>query len=577
MEVAAGLFGLSILLGSQLRPLPPDPDQSREVGPLRNVILAIDLGSSSIRCAGYQYDLQTDPRSPKIRLLEGSVRQIKKKSIQNGTGNAQEIFEDVTHVVDECLAALRKRGVISIDAVSMASFSMNFVGVDSNGEPVTKVFNYASEFHETFATIDGDVLREHTARTGTFMHHPSFAPQHFHLMSQEETRALKWQSLSCFIFGRWTGLHHKFPISPSEAAWMGLLNVHRKQWDESALKYSDVTADSLPPIFSGDEGISTVSTNFLRAAHWPELESALFIPGIADGLAANIASKCYHPSLLLSHSSSFTTPGRYCVAVTIGTSAAVRIVLPFDPNLIRRLTSPGCGLWVYRVSQSEVIAGGSLTDGGSLADWLSQFLGTDRLQEITTELEELYQTGTLLSLASTLPIVLPFWSGERSTGWNQDTKGAILGLSHQVTPALLLYSLMEGVMVRIQVMLSTLLAALQESREEEALPDPSIVVSGSSLEKHWVWRQILADILDKQVLFLKSDSHSDERTLHGVSEYIVDNLCRGESGVRRVWEGHEIERIHSPDQGDYRTFFDQRIEKARGSYEQLDGGLQIRG
>ena len=33
-------------------------------------------------------------------------------------------------------------------------------------------------------------------------------------------------------------------------------------------------------------------------------------------------------------------------------------------------------------------------------------------------------------------------------------------------------------MVRIQVMLSTLLAALQKSREEEALPNPSVVVSG---------------------------------------------------------------------------------------------------
>jgi gluconokinase len=513
------------------------------------------------------------------------MKQLKKKSIRNGTGDANEIFADVTHVVDQCLVALRERNISKIDAVSLASFAMNFVGVDSNGVPVTKVFTYASEFSETAVALDGDLLREHTARTGTFLHHPSFAPQHFHLMVKDSKQHLKWQSLSCFIFGKWTGLLASFPISSSEAAWLGLLNVHQNQWDQSALKYSDIFEDSLPPIFSGKERISALSpADWLRSAHWPELESALFIPGIADGFAANIASKCYHPSLLLRkplHSA--ITPGtrRYCVAVTIGTSAAVRILLPYNAKLIHQLTSPESGLWVYRVSHSEVIAGGSLTDGGSLAEWLCQFLGADRLQTITTELEELYQTGTLLSVASDLPVVLPFWSGERSTGWNPDTTGAILGLSHHVTPPLLLYSLMEGVMVRIQVILSTLLAALQEAarvEEAEDLPSPSIVISGNTLERHWIWRQILADILDKEVILLNSESPCDERTLHGVSDYIAE-LLRGEegSGVRRVWEEHEIKRIHSPDQGDYREFFDQRVAKARRSYEQLDGSLQIRG
>ena len=197
-------------------------------------------------------------------------------------------------------------------------------------------------------------------------------------MSHEEKRALKWQSMSCFIFGDGRGFTTSFrSVPPRQPGWDS--ECPSKTMGRISPQVFRCHCGFSPSNFSGDEGISTVSTNFLLAAHWPELESALFIPGLLMALQQTLHSKCYHPSLLLSHSSSFTTPGRYCVAVTIGTSTAVRIVLPFDPNLIRRLTSPKCGLWVYRVSQSEVIAGGSLTDGGSLADWLSQFLGTDRV------------------------------------------------------------------------------------------------------------------------------------------------------------------------------------------------------
>lgn len=524
------------------------------------VILVIDLGSSSIRAGLYHYD------STGIHLIPQSIKQIKKKSLTNsGYGDALEIFRDVNDIVEQSLRSIRELGIKKIDGVSMASFAMNFLGVDGDNHPVTRVYSYASEFLEPIEVIDGDILREHTRQTGTFLHHPSFAPQH--LRSHPSKENLKWQTLSCFIFGNWTGLRSNFPVSLSEASWMGLLNLHSNRWDEAAMAYSNVTVSSLPPIYACRTHGVPFSSDWIQHTCWFELAHAKVIPGIADGLAANISSRCYYPSLLTNSSNTF----RLHVAVTIGTSAAVRVILPYDLDLIRKLTSSDSGLWVYRVNDSLVIAGGSLTDGGSLADWFATLVGKDRLQNITDELEEMYRQG---SLKTSIPTVLPFWSGERSTGWNSDARGAIVGLSHHTTPPLLLYSLLEGVMMRIEVILSKLLSAI--STFSTTPLQPRIVISGSSLEKNWVWRQILADILNKEIILPKEDSHSSERTLFGVSEYLADELTDGRSDLKQEWQNHEIESIHVPS-NDYRDFFDQRNYEMKKLYESLGGGLRIQG
>jgi gluconokinase len=538
------------------------------------VVLAIDLGSSSLRCSAYTYHLSEDLYS--IALIEDSVQQLHKQSIPDGFGDADEILKDVTEVVQRCLLTLKEKNFTRVDAVSMASFAMNLVGVNETGAAVTRVVTYASEFAEPFVPVDTAALREHTLRTGTFLGHPSFAPHHMRCMSVPrsgpEKRSLKWQSLSCFIFGKWTGLEHRFPMSSSEAAWTGLLNVHSGQWDEAAVSYAGIDESALPPLASDCEAVSGLSLQWLNRTQWRELESALFIPGIADGLAANIASRCYHPSLLSPPVTlvSAPSPGRYHIAVTIGTSAAVRIILPYRPALVTSLTSAGRGLWVYRTSRTQVIAGGSLTDGGSLANWFSSLVGADRLQTITVELEQRYRSRTLLEesrpgVALELPMVLPFWSGERSTGWNAQARGTIAGLSHQSTPPLLLLALMEGVMVRLRAILDQLLAALKEAGE--SIEDLRIVISGSSLEKHWIWRQILADILDKEVLLLRNNALTGELTLSGVSEHAVETIFGGGAHLRCVWREEEVEAVCSPDQGHYRELFDRRFTEMGQLYE----------
>lgn len=59
------------------------------------------------------------------------------------------------------------------------------------------------------------------------------------------------------------------------------------------------------------------------------------------------------------------------IAVTVGTSAAIRIVLPLD---IMKSAEVPRGLWCYRISEKHVLLGGALSDGGSMFRWLHESL-----------------------------------------------------------------------------------------------------------------------------------------------------------------------------------------------------------
>ena len=79
------------------------------------------------------------------------------------------------------------------------------------------------------------------------------------------------------------------------------------------------------------------------------------------------------------------------------------------------------GAWCYRVDERRAVLGGAFNDGGSLFGWLRGALRLPSLAAAEAELAGLEPDGHGLT-------VLPFWGGERSTGWADDARGAIVGL-----------------------------------------------------------------------------------------------------------------------------------------------------
>jgi gluconokinase len=150
-------------------------------------------------------------------------------------------------------------------------------------------------------------------------------------------------------------------------------------------------------------------------------------------------------------------------------------------------------LWCYRADDQRVILGGALSDGGNLYAWLRDTLSGVAEEWIENSLAELEPDAHGLT-------VLPFWAGERSTGWSLKAKGSILGLTNKTQPIEILRAAMEAVAYRF---------ALIHRALAPFAPDAVIIASGTALRSSPVWIQILADVLGKPITL---SSHSESST-----------------------------------------------------------------
>jgi gluconokinase len=86
--------------------------------------------------------------------------------------------------------------------------------------------------------------------------------------------------------------------------------------------------------------------------------------------------------------------------------------------------------------------------------------------------------------------VLPFWSGERSTGWHARARGAILGLGAHTRPAEIVRAAQESVAYR--------LAHISDALNAHA-PGAALRVGGGALLRSRAWARIIADVLGRPV------------------------------------------------------------------------------
>jgi hypothetical protein len=196
------------------------------------------------------------------------------------------------------------------------------------------------------------------------------------------------------------------------------------------------------------------------ARRWPALAEARLAVVAGDGATNNIGAGC-------------TTKND--IALMIGTSGAMRVVSKGDPP---ETLSPA--LWSYRAARTRVAVGGALSDGGGLIQWLRASLNVE-----TTDLGNEPDAHGLT--------ILPFWSGERSTGWSPEARGVIFGLRQETQPAEIVRATLEAIAYRF--------ASIARALEITAVSAPGarIVATGNALRSSRAWIQIIADVLGRPV------------------------------------------------------------------------------
>ncbi|HYH84208.1 MAG TPA: gluconokinase [Pyrinomonadaceae bacterium] len=426
-------------------------------------VLALDVGTSSVRAALYD---------SAAREVAGTQARFSRGFCTTADGGAQvdaeESVEEVLRVVAESLALVPALLAPKIESLAVSCFWHSLVGVGAGGHALTPVYGWA----DTRAARQAEALRERFderethARTGCRFH-ASYWPAKLLWLQQENADTFRsverWMSFGELLTLRLCGAG---AASVSMASGTGLFDVRACAWDAPLVEFLNLRPAQLPPLADDGESFALSAD---AAARLPFLKRARVFPAIGDGAANNIGEGC-------------ATSAR--AALMIGTSAAMRVVYEGDaPEAV----DPA--LWLYRASRRRVCVGGALSDGGGLFDWMTRTLAlAATTDESTTSVEEFEQAVAALAPDAHGLTVLPFWAGERSTGWHAHAAGALLGLTSHTRPVEIVRAALESVAYRLALV----------ARSLDALaPGAELRASGGALRNSIAWAQIVADVMGR--------------------------------------------------------------------------------
>ncbi len=428
------------------------PDEA--VGPL---VLTLDFGTSSIRALVYD---------SKARLLHPDRVQGKEivvlKTGQGGeaTFDPLRLIEAAGLVVDHALESLGSLAS-QVKAVACDSFASSMVVLDGRSQPISEVFTYADNRSAAQAALLRDKLdpaKEHD-RTGCMIH-SSYWPARFDWIKENFPgiwgKARTFCSWTDWLFSQWFGT---LKTSLSLASWTGMLDRRSLTWDPVGIARVGLETNRFAPLGDFCDALCGLSPKWAR--RWPALADIPWFLPIADGAAANVGSGAH-------------SPGR--VALTIGTTAAIRAVLEKEPECLPK------GLWNYRIDRRRPLVGGATTEGGNIFAWMRHNL---------PEISHLEDRLAVREVGSHGLTILPFWAGERSPNWNDQARGVIAGVSLDTSPVDLVQASLESVACRLALILGALENLLANEGRE--------IVAGGGFLSSPFWVSRIADAFARPV------------------------------------------------------------------------------
>ncbi|MBX3293110.1 MAG: gluconokinase [Acidobacteria bacterium] len=437
-------------------------------------ILGIDIGTSGMRAEVFDADVRPVPG------LAAKTSRSPGSSPDGGSFfDAEKHFEEFIALIDRVAAAAAKRG-IEIDAVGWCAFWHGIVGVDEHGKATTQLLTWADRRSREFTPRLKERFDEAETHRRTGAHfHSSFWPAKLLWFRERHAdawrRTARWCSFSDMIATRIFG---ECVTSISMASATGVFDQRKATWDSELLRYLKVKRASLPRIAADPE---TISLNKKYARRWPALAHAKWLPAIGDGAADHLGSYGVSP---------------HTASLMIGTSAAMRIA--FEGDVPAEIPE---GLWCYRIDGTRVIVGGALSDGGNLRTKIRKMFHLPK--DCEALIAEREPDDNL--------VVIPFFFGERSTGYDEDARGAIVGMTAEHDGIDVLRAAMEGIAFR--------LADICE-RLETVTEIKTIVASSGGLRSSPAWRQITADALGRDLTIHDADGTS----LRGAVLYAREKL-----------------------------------------------------
>ncbi len=425
--------------------------------------IGVDIGTTSTKAVLY------DQNANVINKFQQGYRLYR-----NQDGMAEQDPEEIVQAVLQMIhdaAGLTHEDGNQLTSVSFSCANQSLILLDQDHQPISRVMTWA----DTRARRQAEALKQSSKakiiyeKTGTPIHPMSPLIK---LMWLQETKpdlikqAAFYADIKSYLFWRLFG---QFRIDISIASCTGLMNLTTQNWDSDILEMLEVSVDQLPEIVDSIDqavGLSPAMADLMGVdAEVP------FVYGAFDGALSNLGVGAIQQDT---------------VAITIGTSAAVRVIC--DHPVI----DPHQRLFCYSVNRHLWVIGGPINNGGDVFQWAVEELIEDQIQAKYDVANQLIDQGPAGAHGL---LFHPFLGGERAPIWEANARGSFVGLNPLHTRADMLRAVMEGICFNIATVFDAVQAMVGK---------PKRITATGGFANSKVWRQMLADVLDCPVNVPKS-------------------------------------------------------------------------
>jgi gluconokinase len=387
------------------------------------------------------------------------------------------IFQAVVHTLNGVMAE-SGAGAEDVLFVSFSSAMHSVIAVDPEGKPLTKCITWADNRSAAQSARLKNELHGHELylRTGTPIHPMSPITKLMWLREDHPElfhKAEKFISIKEYVLAKLFG---EYAVDYSIASATGMMNLEKLDWDEEALQIAGVSRERLSRLVP-----TTYTFHGLNPAYAADMglaASTPFIIGASDGVLSNLGVNAIEPGV---------------VAATIGTSGAVRTVTD------RPVTDPKGRIFCYALTERHWVIGGPVNNGGMLFRWVRDEFAASEMEtakrlgidpyDLLPKIAEQVRPGSEGLLFH------PYLSGERAPLWNPNARGSFFGLTMHHKKEHMIRAVLEGVIFNLY----TVLLAM-----EEQIGRPNRIQATGGFARSPLWRQMMADIFDQEVVVPES-------------------------------------------------------------------------
>lgn len=391
------------------------------------------------------------------------------------------MFEAVLQSIKE---AIQRAGIDGkqLEAIGFSTAMHSVIPVDADGRPLMNSIIWAD--NRSVAQVqrlkDENLSSMLYHKTGIPIHPMTPLPKIMWLKEERPDifeKAVKYISIKEYVLYKFFG---RYVVDHSVAGGTCLFNLNTMSWDPDALRIAGIREDQLSELVPTTHIMRGMNREFADLLGLdPEVP---FVVGAADGALANLGVGAVEPGV---------------VALTIGTSGAVRTVVP------KPLTDSKERTFCYALTENHWVIGGATSNGGLMLRWFRDEFSWPEVEEARRTGRDPYDV-MIAAAKEVAPgseglLFLPFLSGERAPYWNADARGSFFGIGlHHKRPHFI-RAVLEGILFAVY--------GIGIALRDLAGPATEIRASGG-FARSPEWRQIMSDMFGYPVHIPKSHESS---------------------------------------------------------------------